>query len=64
VLVMNSIRRIYFDRGELFLPLVRTPREAYARAARAVERRQPDAAARAITELAAAQERSLMRALP
>jgi GntR family transcriptional regulator, transcriptional repressor for pyruvate dehydrogenase complex len=63
MLVMNSIRRIYFDRGEMFVPLVRTPRDAYMRAARAVKRGQPDAAARAVTELAAAQERALMRSL-
>ena len=64
MLVMNSIRRIYFDRGEMFAPLVRTPRDAYMRAARAVKRGQPDAAARAVTELALAQERALMRSLP
>jgi hypothetical protein len=42
---------------------VKTPRDAYTRAARAIERRQPAAAARAIAELTAAQERALMRSL-
>jgi hypothetical protein len=60
---MNSIRRIYFERGDMFVPLVRTPRDAYTRAARAVKRQQADAAARAVTELAGAQERALMRSL-
>lgn len=63
-LVMNSIRRIYFARGEMFVPLVRTPKQPYMRAARAVKRRQPDAAARAVAELAAAQEEALMGSLP
>jgi hypothetical protein len=63
MLVTNSIRRVYFERAEMFLPLVKAPRDAYARAARAIERRQPAAAARAVTELAAAQERALMRSL-
>jgi DNA-binding FadR family transcriptional regulator len=67
VLVMNSIRRIYFDRAELFAPVV-ADREAlaplYARAARAIERKQPDAAARAVAELAAAQQQALMESLP
>jgi DNA-binding FadR family transcriptional regulator len=64
MLVTNSIRRVYFDRAELFLPLVNTPREPYERAARAIERRQPAAAARAVGELAEAQESALMRSLP
>ena len=63
VLVMNSIRRIYFARGELFVPIVGIPREPYARAARAVKRRQPEAAARAVAELAALQEQALTEAL-
>ena len=63
VLVMNSIRRIYFARGELFVAIVQIPRESYARAARAVKRRQPDAAARAVAELAALQEDALVRSL-
>jgi GntR family transcriptional repressor for pyruvate dehydrogenase complex len=64
MLVMNSIRRIYFDRGELFAPIVHTPRDLYTRAARAIKNQQPDAAARAVAELAAAQEEALMAALP
>jgi GntR family transcriptional repressor for pyruvate dehydrogenase complex len=63
MLVTNSIRRVYFERADLFLPLVSIPREPYARAARAIERGQPAAAARAVTELAASQERALMRSL-
>ena len=63
MLVMNSIRRVYFDRGELFRTIVEVPRDSYGRAARAIGRRQPDAAARAVNELAAAQERALMRSL-
>jgi GntR family transcriptional repressor for pyruvate dehydrogenase complex len=66
VLVMNSIRRIYFDRAELFAAVV-GDRDAlaplYARAARAVRRRQPAAAARAVAELASEQERLLMESL-
>ena len=63
VLVMNSIRRVYFDRAELFASIGATPADAYARAARAIKRRQPDAAARAVAELASAQERLLMESL-
>jgi GntR family transcriptional regulator, transcriptional repressor for pyruvate dehydrogenase complex len=63
VLVMNSIRRIYFARGELFTAIVGIPSEPYARAARAVKRRQPDAAARAVAELASLQEGALERSL-
>ena len=65
VLVMNSIRQVYFDRMELFAAVV--GEEAvplYARAARAVKRGQPAAAARAVTDLAAIQERLLMESLP
>ncbi len=66
VLVMNSIRRIYFDRAELFAPVVANRHALaplYERAARAVARRQPDAAARAVAELAAAQGQALMGSL-
>jgi GntR family transcriptional regulator, transcriptional repressor for pyruvate dehydrogenase complex len=63
VLVMNSIRRIYFARGELFVAIVGISREPYSRAARAVSRRQPEAAARAVAELAALQEDALMESL-
>jgi GntR family transcriptional regulator, transcriptional repressor for pyruvate dehydrogenase complex len=64
VLVMNSIRRVYFDRAELFASIGATPADAYDRAARAIKRRQPDAAARAVADLAATQERLLMESLP
>ena len=63
MLVTNSIRRVYFERAELFLPLVEAPRDHYRRAAQAIERGQGAAAARAIAELAAAQERALMGSL-
>jgi GntR family transcriptional repressor for pyruvate dehydrogenase complex len=63
VLVMNSIRRIYFARGELFAAIVGIPREPYARAARAIKRRQPDAAARAVAELAGLQAQALAESL-
>jgi GntR family transcriptional regulator, transcriptional repressor for pyruvate dehydrogenase complex len=63
VLVMNSIRRIYFARGELFTPIVEIPHEPYTRAARAVKRRQPEAASRSVAELAALQEGALERSL-
>src|SRR3954464_4842465 len=62
VLVMNSIRRIYFARGELFVPLVADRRRAtplYSLAARAVTLRQPNAAQRAVAELAVIQQQSL-----
>ena len=66
VLILNSIRRLYFDRAELFHPLVED-REAlaplYARAARAVEARDADEAAEAVEALAAEQERRLREAL-
>jgi GntR family transcriptional repressor for pyruvate dehydrogenase complex len=63
VLVVNSIRRIYFARGELFVPIVRIPRDPYRHAAQAVKRRQPAAAARAVAQLAALQEDALARSL-
>lgn len=67
VLVMNSIRRIYFERAEMFAAVVGDREELtplYRRAAQAVQRRQPNAAARAVAQLAAAQERALMESLP
>jgi DNA-binding FadR family transcriptional regulator len=67
VLVMNSIRRIYFKRSELFESVVADGHELaplYLRAARAVERGRPDAAGRAIRELTLLQERALMESLP
>ena len=66
VLILNSIRRLYFDRAELFHPLVED-REAfaplYARAAHAVEARDPEEAAEAVEALTAEQERRLREAL-
>src|SRR3954462_8172635 len=63
LLVMNSIREIYLQRGELFEAVVGDRDELwplYARTARAVTRRQAASAARAVEELATAQQRALM----
>jgi GntR family transcriptional repressor for pyruvate dehydrogenase complex len=67
LLVMNSIRGIYLQRAELFGAVVSGHEELaplYERAARAVARRQPAAAERAVAELAERQERALMESLP
>jgi DNA-binding FadR family transcriptional regulator len=67
LLVMNSIRGIYLERGELFLPVVAEPAELaplYERAAVAIARRQGPAARRSIEDLAARQQRLLMESLP
>jgi DNA-binding FadR family transcriptional regulator len=66
-LVMNSIRGIYLERGELFAAVVADHAALaplYERAARAIVRRQGAAAERAVAELAARQQRALMEALP
>ncbi len=66
LLVMNTIRDIYLQRGELFQSVVAERDELaplYARTARAVERRQADAAGRAVEDLARAQQRALTEAL-
>jgi len=66
VLILNSIRRLYFDRAELFLPLVEE-RDGlvplYADAARHVAAGEADQAAAAVEALAAEQERRLRGAL-
>ena len=67
VLVMNSIRGIYLQRGELFQAVVADAGDLaplYERAARAIVRRQPAAARRAVEELAERQQHELMEALP
>jgi len=67
LLVMNSIRGIYLERGELFQAVVAdhaTLAPLYGRAAQAIVRRQPAAAERAVAELAEQQQRALMEALP
>ena len=67
LLVMNSIREIYLQRGELFRGVVADGAELaplYARAARAVARRQAGAARAAVAELAALQQQALMESLP
>ncbi len=63
VLILNSIRRLYFDRAEVFQPLVADRDELvplYRRAADAVESRDADAAAAAVEALTAAQEKALL----
>ena len=67
LLVMNSIRGIYLERGELFLALV-APVDGlaplYEEAALAVARRDAAAARDAVERLARMQERALAEALP
>lgn len=66
LLVMNTIRDIYLQRGELFQAVVADRDRLaplYRRASRAVASGSGDAAARAVEELAAAQERALTEAL-
>jgi DNA-binding FadR family transcriptional regulator len=66
LLVMNSIRSVYLQRGELFQAVVAGNGELvplYARAARAVARREPEAARRAVARLAERQQRALMGSL-
>src|SRR3954454_20050624 len=58
LLVMNTIRDIYLQRGELFQALVTDAgalAPLYARAAQAIARRQPAAASDAVRELAGRQ---------
>jgi DNA-binding FadR family transcriptional regulator len=67
MLVMNSIRGIYLQRGELFQAVVADVdalAPLYARAAQAVARRNGTAAQRAVAELADRQQRALMESLP
>ena len=67
LLVMNSIREIYLQRGELFEAIVAEAdalAPLYARAAQAVARRQPAVARRAVDEPAVRQQRALTEALP
>jgi DNA-binding FadR family transcriptional regulator len=67
LLVMNSIRGIYLERGELFQAVVgdhAALAPLYTRAAQAVTRRQPAAAERAVADLAEHQQRALMESLP
>lgn len=60
-LVMNSIRELYFERAELFEPMVadRSSDALYARAATAVSARDAGAAADAIDGLAALHQETL-----
>ncbi len=58
-LIMNSVRELYLPHAELFAALVSRRDELlplYARVASAVEAGEGDAAARAVAELAEAQE--------
>jgi GntR family transcriptional repressor for pyruvate dehydrogenase complex len=63
VLILNSIRRLYFDHAELFEGVV-AEREAlpplYRRAAEAIHARAPARAADALAKLTALQERGLL----
>jgi GntR family transcriptional repressor for pyruvate dehydrogenase complex len=66
LLVMNTIRDIYLQRAELFEAVAAGHDELaplYARAADAVARRQPNAAARAVEEIALRQQQALLEAL-
>jgi GntR family transcriptional repressor for pyruvate dehydrogenase complex len=63
VLILNSIRRLYFDHAELFEGVVADRGELaplYRRAASAVEARAPGRASAALAKLAGLQERSLL----
>jgi GntR family transcriptional repressor for pyruvate dehydrogenase complex len=65
VLVMNSIRQLYFARAELFEALVGEPSQLaplYRRAARAIDAGDPGRAASAVRRIAERQERLLARA--
>jgi GntR family transcriptional regulator, transcriptional repressor for pyruvate dehydrogenase complex len=67
VLILNSIRELYFEQADLFRPVVADPAELaplYRRAARAVAAGAAGRAAAALSELAALQERRLLEALP
>ena len=67
VLVMNSIRQIYFERAELFRAVVTDHAKlapSYRRAARAVTAGAAGRAAAAVRALAEAQESRLLRSLP
>src|SRR4051794_16665015 len=66
LLVMNTIRDIYLQRAELFEAVVADGDELaplYARAADAIARRRPNAAARAVEEIAQRQQHALLEAL-
>jgi len=65
VLMLNAIRSLYFEHAEL-LPVTSRPSELaplYAHAARAIERRDDAAAARAVERLAAQQRARVEEAL-
>jgi DNA-binding FadR family transcriptional regulator len=63
VLIMNSIRELYFERADLFRAVVGDAEglaPGYEQAAAAVARREPDKAAAAIERLTAQQEERLL----
>jgi GntR family transcriptional repressor for pyruvate dehydrogenase complex len=63
-LILNSVRPIYFEHAGYFAGLITPDQSAmYERAAEAVARQDPAAAAAAVTELAERQERALEEAL-
>jgi GntR family transcriptional repressor for pyruvate dehydrogenase complex len=66
VLILNSIRELYFAHAEVFRAMATDPAEIaplYRRAARAVRSKAPGRAAGAVHELAALQESRLTKAL-
>lgn len=67
VLVMNSIRAIYFERPTLFAAVVSDHADLvplYRRVADAVAQEDPSAAVEAVGELAAAQEARVISSAP
>jgi GntR family transcriptional regulator, transcriptional repressor for pyruvate dehydrogenase complex len=66
LLILNSIRQLYFERAELFGAVVAEVEELaplYRRAASAIEAQAPGRAAGAVQKLTAIQEQGLMEAL-
>jgi GntR family transcriptional regulator, transcriptional repressor for pyruvate dehydrogenase complex len=66
LLIANSIRDLYFQRLAAFRAIVRdraTMAEHYDSAAAAIDARDPDAAAHAVEQIAAAQERAMLEGL-
>jgi DNA-binding FadR family transcriptional regulator len=61
-LIMNSIRELYFDRADLFRAVVGAAEE-YEAVARAIDAKDPKAAANATEQLTLGQERRLKDAL-
>jgi DNA-binding FadR family transcriptional regulator len=63
VLIMNSIRELYFEQADLFKAVVGDTEElapGYEQAARAIARKDADKAAAAVEELTRCQEERLL----